>query len=252
MLGLIDLFNLFGRNIKPDNYRQHSPIVYYTDIHNRIHNSDEKRDIWFYFVPYAIEEHGFLKRSYFADKNSNIYCYETDSTYLIKPNPNETASLLEEICQDASESIERKLGEGNEINILGISLGNSIALKLASVYPCNNLVSVVGGARLWECIKDSLYTKSIFNKSGFSEEDYKNALEKFNAIDYLDKINAKNIHIFLGGFDKVVRFKHGKELAEKFKSKSKNVNIKIYKIMDHCSTMYFAGKDLASSLFNNG
>jgi hypothetical protein len=97
---------------------------------------------------------------------------------------------LEEICQDASVSIERKLEEGHNINILGVSLGNAIALKMAAIYPCKNLVSVAGGARLYECIEDSLFTKNVFKKSNFSEEDYRKLTEYM-----LNKFRASGIEI---------------------------------------------------------
>ena len=248
--GLIDLLYLLKRQLGHYNYPQFNPVNYYTNIHNNINNPDEGKNIWFYFVPHAIEEHEILKKNYFSG-NRNIYRYETDSTYLIKSDPSETASLLEEMCQDASENIERKLKEGHDINILGVSLGNAIAIKMAATYPCKNLVSVVGGARLWECITDSLFTWNLVKRSNFSKENYKNCLKEFNAIDYVENINSDNILLFLGGFDKVVRYSHGKKLAEEFKSKFRNIEVKTYKLWGHCATMYLAGRDLASTLFND-
>ena len=81
------------------------------------------------------------------------------------------------------------------------------------------------------------------SKSGLSQEDYEKTLSNFDPYQYVKDVKAKEIFIYLGGADKIIRSEHGIELLDEFKAHHNNFKIKFYPYADHCSSIYFTLRD---------
>jgi|WetSurMetagenome_2_1015567.scaffolds.fasta_scaffold392975_2 hypothetical protein len=123
------------------------------------------------------------------------------------------------------------------LNILGISLGNVLAFKFATLFKTNKLISVVPGSKLPECIWESVTTGKIAKNSGKGLKGYRKELSCFNPIDDLKKIKINCCEIYLGTSDKMIPFKRGLQFAKEAKKILKNTDIKVYKTCGHIETV---------------
>src|SRR3989344_3198926 len=174
------------------------------------------KSVWFYFINSAQIKYGILRKNLFLE-NRRIEYYIADISMLFKEDANETKILLEDLFRGACNNIESKIREGYKINLLGISLGNIFTIRAASIYPCQKLISISGGSRLGRSSWDGLLTRELASKSGLSQEDYEKTLSNFDPYQYVKDVKAKEIFIYLGGADKIIRSEHGIELLDEFK-----------------------------------
>jgi hypothetical protein len=140
--------------------------------------------------------------------------------------------------------VKEAVKKGYSINLIGLSLGNIFAIKVAGdLKRVNNIVSIVRGAKLGSSAWKSALTSVVLGKNGNTMKTYEKGVSSYNPISHVSKINAKKVLIRLGAMDKLIPFEEGKKLAEAFLKRAKKSNLivdyKVFKLADHCSAMFF-------------
>lgn len=151
-------------------------------------------DFWICFLPEAVLRFEFIKRKIAYSRKLDIYVIPKAA---IQPNPSLTREFLERVTEEA---INQNSKEGRKINLLGISLGNAPAYKLANVFHVDRFVSVVPGSFLPECIWESIATRRMAENSGYNLNYYKEALDDFSPIRNLDSLSGKFLGSLFGTF----------------------------------------------------
>jgi hypothetical protein len=217
MFGLEDLFFVLKNGYgDPDRYDK-SKIIKETSI------SREKPVIG--FLPSFVFDDGSLRFRFIPKESSGvIYRIPKDT---ICPNPYEIRKTLDMIYQDATNNA-RDIASDN-LGVVGVSLGCTLATRLANSIPSTSLRLVVPGASLPYCIKTGLATKPIFAKAeinGFTFEGFEKELSVFSPENNIDHL-PENIEITLGGWDVMIPFRNGLDLVNSLKKKCKNPNVKV-------------------------
>lgn len=188
-------------------------------------------------------------------REGDVYIYTASSLNLIRPDPLETLHGLNEIYNEAVKRMKIARDQNRHtINILGISLGNVLGIRLASEVgaPLRKIVSLVGGGRLGISAWDSILTSHIVQKSGlWNADSYEEKVSAFSPTRYIAGLPKCDISISLGTSDLLIRYPNGQELADAFEKQHKDVggNMKcsIYRGADHGSTMFLvAGRNIVS------
>lgn len=225
MFGILDLIYSYvleykdGKNVKLNG----KPAV----------KIDRKSDeTWFCFLPVSAFR-PIMNGSLFP-KKGNVVAYLVPR---IIPNPAKSYMRISRVYNDALKRAKSHAISGKKINILGVSLGNVIAYRLATKVKAKELISIVPGSKLPECIWDGIATRKSTRTSGFKFEDFNKCLSSFNPIDNVNKINSR-IEIHLGGYDKVVPYKRGLELLNKLKAKKKNFILRLHPNLGHCAVIF--------------
>ena len=209
---------------------------------------NEKEISWFCFVPSSISEGNLLRRGIIPTEGK-VFVY-TLSSFLIKPNLEETIEGLNEIYNDATKRMNEELAKGYSLSMLGVSLGNVLAIRAAGSInsKIERLISIVGGDKLGLSSWYSLLTRHIAEQSGCnSPEEYEKKLAIFSPINYIDRLIANQISIRLGTMDLLIPYKRGQQLADALIKRSKNIGAKVdyksYVGADHCATLVLSALD---------
>lgn len=189
-------------------------------------------DYWICFLPESILRLEFIKRKIISSRDTEVYVIPKT---IVQPNPRLTREFLERITEEA---INQNLGREREINLLGISLGNAPAYKFANVFSVDRFVSVVPGSFLPECIWESIATRRMAENSGYSLNDYKEALDDFSPIRNLDSLSANSLEVYLGRFDRMIPYSRGKELIEGMRKIGLNPKTQTYPLSGHCEAIF--------------
>lgn len=198
-------------------------------------------DFWFCFLPsLAAVNPDTLPRE------GNVYCYS--------PPPKagsavrgRTLSVLRKMVDKAYEDIQRLDLETEQINFLGISIGNAPPYYLASqVFNVRRIVSVVPGHDLQWCIKNSTSTRNVATEAREREYGFDD-LDVFSPMNCVDGIDpSTEIEFFLGGRDRIVPYESQRKLADKVSDTIRDVKVRTYKNSGHIQTiMRFSRNGLA-------
>ena len=190
-------------------------------------------DHWMCFLPESILRFGYIKRKVISSRNLEICVIPKTA---IQPNPLLTKEFLEKVTEEAINQYSKKQKEV-DVNILAVSFGNAPAYRFASVFPVGRFVSVVPGSFLPECIWESIATRRMAENSGYTLEDYRNALDSFSPLRNLDSLKVKSLEIYLGCYDKMIPYQRGKELVEEMERKKLNPKVIIYPFSGHCEAI---------------
>ena len=204
-----------------------------------IQTSGEDAENWICFLPEGVLKFSHTRKRILSMRNCDVYVLPKTT---IQPNPESTGELLEKITENAINNYSKKR---EEINILGVSLGNAPAYKFANAFPINQFVSVAPGSLLPECIWESIATRRIAENSGRILDDYQKALDEFSPIRNLDNLKANSLEIYLGQYDKMIPYKRGKELVNEMKKRELNPKTVIFSMSGHCETIFHFARDFA-------
>ena len=204
---------------------------------------DKKEISWFCFVPRGVSK-GSLLRKGIIPTEGKVFVYTLSSFNLIKPDLEETVEGLNEIYTDATRRMYEELANGHSLGMLGVSLGNVLAIRASGSINSRieRLVSIVGGGKLGLSAWDSLLTGHIAKQSGCNfPEEYEKRLAVFSPVNYIDGLTANKISIKLGTMDLFIPYKHGQQLAnaliERGKKTSSKIDYKSYIGADHCAAL---------------
>ncbi len=222
-------------------YRKYTPPKYPFRVNVHMFEMSKKKECWICFVPGNILKERLFRRE-ILPREGKVIVYPFDSLQWIVPNTRQTLSHFEKVYLDAIQRTRSAHKKGYALNTLGVSTGNTLALRIAADIgvPINHIVSLVGGAHLGICAWESILTSSIARKSGYSsKEKYDKKLSHFSPITYVKHIQAKKVTMRLGTSDLLIPYKQGRLLAESFKKNKKTLlDLKIYTGADHCSTLF--------------
>lgn len=214
--------------------------------HHSFRNGDVTSN-WVCFIPeFCYRIPSIRKR--IIPEGINLDVYVLPKT-IIQPNPELTRVFLDDVLRVATQN-QTKHYSRKEVNVLGISLGNVLSFRFAEQFPVNNLLSVVPGSRLAECIWESIATNPITENSGRSLQDYQKSLANYNPIESVSRINPSVSEIYLGGRDLMIPSKRGKELAQAMQEKVK-VNIKYHRFSGHVETVVSFSKKFHKIVHNS-
>lgn len=209
MFGLED--KLFVRSIRygkaETNFDRNSVI--------KVRNGAQSNQLWIGIFPSLVYDRERLRKGAFPDGVETIsYRLPKDT---ITPNPIEIKQVLENFYKDAQEAIEFSNRFPTDISLLGISLGGTIAFKLANHFQIGQLLCVAPGANLPECIRDGIATKSLFERSrelGYSLSDFRDQLDEYSPINNLDNLSeVGRILLYLGFWDQMIPYQDGARLV---------------------------------------
>ena len=167
---------------------------------------------------------------------------------IIRPDVDETLENLREIYRDALSRMNQDLLQGKRISLLGVSLGNVIAIKLASELlkgRLRNLVSLVGSTRLGFSAWRSNLTGQIVKQSGLASAlEYEARVSEFSPIHYLPCLTPRMVFARFGVHDLAIPYNpEGEELKRALKNlEATGKDIKAYHFADHCSAIFFSSK----------
>ncbi|MBU0958365.1 MAG: hypothetical protein KKB31_00325 [Nanoarchaeota archaeon] len=208
----------------------------------RINDSGTSNDSWYCFVPKLVMKNGFVWRG-LVPHEGRVVVYTTSYINLIVPNAVKTRDNLRVIYDDAIKKMQQDSSRGRKINVLGVSIGNVLSVRLANEVSgsrINRLVSIVGGGFLGRSAWDSIATRDVAQNSGCdSVEEYEEILAEFGPAYYLPNIFAEKVFARFGGNDLMIRYNpHGMELRNSLeKMEAHSRDIKTYKRFDHSSTI---------------
>jgi|SRR3989344_7698570 len=205
------------------------------------------KDSWYCFVPKIVTRNQAIGNG-ILPKEGKVTTYTISSINLIVPDVEETLGNLREIYNDALSRINDDMSKGKRISLLGVSLGNVISMRLASVLPGKNprnLVSLVGSTRLGLSAWNSNLIGHIARQSGFgSAEEYERRVEEFSPINYLNGLNPRRIFSRFGSYDLAIPYApEGKELKTSLERlETKFRDIRTYSFADHCSSIFLSSR----------
>ena len=236
MLGIAD--RLYTLNKSRNGYKE--PEI---DWKPEVIDYNKKETSWFCFVPRSVSRISMLRKG-IIPAEGNVFVYKISSLNLIKPNPEETVEGLQEIYDDAIRRMNQAITEGRTLNMIGVSLGNVLAIRAAGSIDSRigRLVSIVGGGKLGLSAWDGILTGYIARQSGFnSPEEYERELSIFSPVNYVGGIVADEIFMRFGTRDLLIPFKHGQELARALINRgdktSAKVDYRAYRGADHSATL---------------
>jgi len=203
---------------------------------------DKSSDPWFLFLPDFIFEKTHLWKTAFPE-NANVYAYCLPRA-AIQPDPVQTRGFLQRVTDEAVERLG-SLENPDKLSIIGISLGNAPAFKIANSFPLETLISVVPGSKLPECIWESIATNRIVRGSGKTLEDYQDALKDFSTIENLQGVSANNIEVYLGAYDLMIPYSRGQELVRAMESRGLDPKVRTYRLSGHVEAIHYFSKDFS-------
>lgn len=206
-------------------------------------NVGSDKVLWLCFVPSMVTRNLFIRRGTLP-RNGNVLIYTISSFLLIRPDPRDILVLLNEIYTHALSRLTEALEAGFQLNLLGVSLGNVLAMRLAkTVGKINTLVSIVGGNKLGLSAWDSNLTRAITRHSGCSSaEEYESKVAEFSPCHYIPNLHAKKIFARRGTHDLLIPSRYGRYLESQLIARGleigAKVNHKVYLGADHGSAMF--------------
>jgi hypothetical protein len=129
---------------------------------------------------------------------------------------------------------------------LGVSIGNVLSVRCASILPgkkVKDLVSIVGGSRLGFSAWDSIATSHIAQASGLDVYEYEQVLSEFAPVENLKGVSAERVVGRFGTSDLMIRYHpHGRELERTLKGMpADEKDIRVYPFFDHSAAIMFSG-----------
>ncbi len=233
MFGIEDLIGLSIRG-----YGMSEPDYPREEIFKTVVNADSRKS-WICIMPAFVFGRDNLKKEIVSRESSAIiYRLPKD---IVTTSPSATRRVLDLVYQDASNEIKNLKQKGSEINLAGISIGGTIAFKLANKFHPKNLVCLTPGADLPISITQSLATKPIYEESirkGYTFSDFKNQLDDFSPINNLDNLDSSTqISLHLGVWDRMIPYVQGKLLADKLKSTGLKPQVRTRYFFGHTFTI---------------
>lgn len=234
MVSILD--RLYTQKKKHEGYSESEP-----PLEPNILYQDQTTESWYCFVPRAVNKRSLAKG--LIPKNGKVSVYTISSFNIMNPDPEITTSKLRKIYDDANFRINHDIQNGLTINLLGVSLGNVLSVRVATNVQegkLRRLVSIVGGGKLGLSAWDSILTKNIVRSSVLSAQEYEKRVSEFSPIHYVGEINPQEIFARFGSSDLLIPYKYGKELAQGLEKIDCDQNIRTYPYADHCTAMFFA------------
>lgn len=182
----------------------------------KIEEGKHSNQTWIGIFPPFVYDNEKLRKNVFP-KNMKTLSYRLPKD-AIRPNPKETRDVLKGVFNDIAKTIKKSNKSPSKFNILGISLGGTIAFKIANLFPINKLICVALGANLPLCIKNGIATSSIFKrglKQGYTFNDFQRELDEFSPINNINNLSNKTkISIYLGVWDRMIPFRDGLKIVK--------------------------------------
>ncbi|MDO8628445.1 MAG: hypothetical protein Q7R56_01690 [Nanoarchaeota archaeon] len=192
---------------------------------------------WFCFFPTFV-----LKNQWWLDAFSppgRCHVFPVTARYHMRADPGESLLRLDHTFGQAVEQVP----QGKRVNVMGISLGSPLAVRLAAQVDLDHLVLVVPGDRLGPCAWESRLTGPWVREFAGGVDVYAAALRVYDPVEYVDGISPKKITLYLGGCDTFIRARGGVELAARLSAVHQNVEVKRYPLADHSAALFFAARD---------
>ncbi|MDO8555704.1 MAG: hypothetical protein Q7R96_00845 [Nanoarchaeota archaeon] len=231
MFGIIDKIYTF--------FRKHQKI-YATPTTPTIKKYSNHKEYWFCFLPTIVARQE-INTPTLTPQRGTAYIYTLNARSIIHPDPIKTVHNLTTLYNDAKKHI-RSIKKG-KINYVGVSLGNVLIYKLATLRPNQHLISIVPGAELGPAATDSIVTSDIVKRTLGTEKTYWKNVSMFDPIRHLNNIKTKKIHLYLAKHDLLIRYHHGEKLLHALKNHP-GLYTKIYNYFDHCTSIHFAQREL--------
>jgi len=188
---------------------------------------------WICFLPESnVRDNNPLRDVLCRVGNYDVYVLPNG---LIQPTPKIIDEYLSRVLRMAIEVQEKKYSH-DELNLMGVSLGNVLAYRLAAMnqFTVNRFISVVPGSRLSESIFEGIVTKSIPDQP---LEKFKDVLGRWDPIENLDFV-ADKTELYVGTHDLMIPSKRGIELAKAVHSRKKlNPNINYFGQCGHVKSV---------------
>lgn len=194
------------------------------------------------FLPEIMLRERFLGNT-ILNSSQNVLAYKLPRE-IVQPNPTETRDLLQNAYEDAL--LRTAKINPDELIVLGISLGNCPAYRFAAETGAKNLISVVPGSRLAECIWESNATIQEVTEAkrrGYGLEDFQDKLHMFDPIKYAQQLRG-HTEVHLGRFDLMIPYKRGKELVDSLETSRSSGDLSL-----RVNTYRFAGHSVTAHTF---
>ena len=195
----------------------------------------------FCFVPKFVL-HNQSVREGIIPQQGTAFIYKMSSSYHLAVNPEDTLSRLQAIEDDVSLRISQ-LPKGRDIRMVGVSFGNVLAFKTAAEHGARELIPILPGAKLGACAYDSALTGRIARQSGLSYDSYVEALSSFDPIAYVPKLIAERIEMHIATRDIMIRYHHGKELADSLLQHHTHARVYVHRGADHAGGIMRASRE---------
>ena len=239
MLGLIDRWYAFRKCRQ--GYRV--PKVSWEP---EIVSCDKAKTSWFCFVPSMVSRVSLIRRG-LIPAEGQVFVYTLSSLDLITADPEVTVEKLHCVYDHALEHMQMAVKQGKSVNLLGVSLGNVLSIRLAGQARTKiiNLISIIGGGNLGLSCWDSILTGYVARQSVCATaERYEEMMSVFSPVSYIREVEAERVVIRLGTHDLLIPFRHGEILVDAFVRRSQNTSMQIaykaYRGADHASAMFFS------------
>ncbi len=205
------------------------------------------REVWYCFVPGSVWNNFSLKKNLLPQRGRKVI-YTSSYRNMIFADAKKTRDIFEEIYLDARKRLVKDFKQGKRINLLGISLGNIVSVRLAHEVPgleIENFVSIVGGLHPGKIAWNSLATRKLVRKGNKTEGSYRKVFSEFSASEFSQGLKAGKIFARFGRFDLVIPYRHyGKELKDALRNSDAEIkNIRTYWWADHVTSIFLASKE---------
>jgi hypothetical protein len=192
-------------------------------------NDDRIRNIC--VVPTSVLASPAISRRIMPTSGTN-FVYPVRAQYHITPDGKETRQRVRAVYHRARQDALEGQRNGEKLSITGVSLGCVIATRLAHEFESERLTLVVPGDRLGECAVGSRLTGKIVAQAP-CEEEYVESLREFDPIEYVDRLQAREIDTYIRGMDLLIPGSRGRILCKELKRKNPRAEIKEWWFADH-------------------
>jgi hypothetical protein len=210
---------------------------------SEVRTDNSKRTIA--IIPTAVLANNWLIRR-IIPRIGTTYIHPVSALYHMTPNIDETLQRLEATYQEAARDVTNALSDGARLNVLAISLGTSLASRLAGEFPCEELTMIVPGDRLGECAIESRLTGPTVARAP-SLEEYVKKLRIFDPIRYVQAIgrNTGRLRVYIAGRDLLIPGFRGRIIADALKRHHPQAELKSWEWADHHTGILLSALELA-------
>jgi len=236
MFGLIDYAYWFFKSRKKDFMIGDEKVA-------RSVTNQEGDETWVCFLPWrnTFDE---SRKHHLLPTTGLVVAYEGPVS-LVGTDALETKKSLVNLVDNFDKFFNENGTLRDNMNVLGISVGNLPAFYIANRFNARRLVSICPGARLGENIYRGIATQEVRKRAEErypSHEDYDEILEGMNPIDNISNLPKGEIYVELGGYDKYIPTSSGEELIKAMVEAGKNPKVKRNRFSGHVSTIRDWGK----------
>ncbi|PIN89811.1 hypothetical protein COU61_02990 [Candidatus Pacearchaeota archaeon CG10_big_fil_rev_8_21_14_0_10_35_13] len=237
------MFGFFDKHYTQRQLR--NPIERDVNENPKVEYNGNHQESWYCFVPRIISDINYFSKT-ILPQNGKRTIYTISSQKIMVSDPLETVVKLRAIYENSIKRMQTDIGSGLAINLMGISLGNVLSIRLAANLPkgkVKKLVSLVGGAQLGLSAWDSILTGHTARQSGCrTPNEYERKLEEFSPINYTENLTLGSIFSRFGSSDLLIPFQpHGKKLAEALaKTRTEKIDVRTYPFADHSSAIFLS------------